>query len=107
MVFNDLGIPLPRDIDYALSVKEYASFFRILYNASYLTRENSEMALKLLSESKFRGGLAGKIPSDIVIAHKFGEREMIDENGSSINQLHDCGIVYYTPYPYLICIMTR
>jgi beta-lactamase class A len=42
-VFTDLGIPMPgRDLSYSLSVKEYASFFRILYNASYLSKESSE-----------------------------------------------------------------
>jgi beta-lactamase class A len=42
-VFIDLGVPLPgKDPNYSLSVKEYASFFRILYNASYLSKESSE-----------------------------------------------------------------
>lgn len=105
-VYTDLGIPAPKTMDYTLSVKEYASFFRILYNASYLTRDSSESALRLLSLSTFTGGLTGKLPSDIVVAHKFGERELL-ENGEIVNQLHDCGIVYYEKYPYLICIMTR
>ncbi len=106
-VFTDLNIPLPTDINYAISVKEYASFFRILYNASYLSREYSEVALNLLSQSIFTGWITGKIPDTIPVAHKFGEREMLDENGKTINQLHDCGIVYYEPYPYLVCIMSR
>lgn len=106
-VFTDLNIPLPRDMNYSLSVKEYASFFRMLYNASYLNRESSESALNLLSQSVFTGGITGKIPSYIKVAHKFGEREMLDENNKPLNQLHDCGIVYYEPYPYLVCIMSR
>lgn len=107
MVFTDLNIPLPKDVDYTLSVKEYASFFRMLYNASYLSREDSELALQTLSQAKFHGGITGKIPNNVVVAHKFGEREMLDASGNTVNQLHDCGIVYYTPYPYLVCIMSR
>lgn len=106
-VFTDLSIPLPQDIDYTLSVKEYASFFRMLYNASYLTRDYSEKSLALLSQSTFTGGLKWKLPKDLMIAHKFGEREAPGKDGKVVNQLHDCGIVYYTPYPYLVCIMSR
>ena len=32
---------------------------------------------------------------------------MLDGSGNLMNQLHDCGIVYYKPYPYLVCIMSR
>lgn len=106
-VFNELNIPLPQNMDYALSVKEYASFFRMLYNASYLTREYSEIALSILSHSRFKWGLTGKLPTNLPVAHKFWEREMLDGSGNLMNQLHDCGIVYYKPYPYLVCIMSR
>lgn len=106
-VFTDLGIPQPDKMDYVVSVKEYASFFRVLYNASYLSRENSEKALSLLSDTIFTWGITGKIPKEIKVAHKFWERELLDTDGKIINQLHDCGIVYYDKYPYLLCIMTR
>ena len=39
-VFSTLQIPSPNDStanDYKLTVTEYASFFRILFNASYLS----------------------------------------------------------------------
>lgn len=106
-VFTELNIPLPKDTDYTLSVKEYASFFRMLYNASYLTRDYSEKSLGLLSQSTFTGGIKWKLPKNLIIAHKFGEREAPGKDGKILNQLHDCGIVYYTAYPYLVCIMTR
>lgn len=106
--FIDLGIPLPSENpNYSLSVKEYASFFRILYNASYLSRKSSEEALKILSSSVFGEGIRKEIPESITIAHKFWEREVLDTDGKVINQLHDCGIVYDPSYPYLVCVMTR
>ena len=104
-IYKDLGMVVPGIIalDDTISVRSYASFFRILYNGSYLSRELSNKALKLLTQSEFKDGLVAGIPKDIPIAHKFGERGFAD----GIKQLHDCGIIYYSENPYILCIMTR
>ena len=47
------------------------------------------------------------MPSDIQIAHKFGERGIARVGKPEQKQLHDCGIVYYPKRPYLLCVMTR
>lgn len=106
--FLDLWVTLPdmNNSNYSVSVKEYASFFRILYNASYLSKKSSEEALSILSESAFKDGIVAGIHPAVPVAHKFGERE-IETSTGTINQLHDCGIVYHPKYPYLLCIMTR
>jgi len=105
-VYRDLGFILPEDItdEYMMSVKSYASFFRILYNASYLSRDMSEKALELLSNTGFTKGITNGIPGTITIAHKYGEREYTDTKDK---QLHDCGIIYYPKHPYLLCIMSK
>jgi len=65
----------------------------------------SEKALEILSEGGYMNGLRKGVPSEVLVAHKFGERTI---DGSIDNiQLHDCGIVYYPTKPYLLCIMTR
>jgi beta-lactamase class A len=105
-VMTDLGVNLKnRDfsVDY-ISVKEYSSFYRIMYNASYLNRDMSEKALKLLSRTNFNKGIPNKLPGDIKISHKFGERGLVNSN---LKQLHDCGIVYVPDVPYLLCVMTK
>jgi beta-lactamase class A len=105
--YSDLGLVVPtlENQENFMSVKEYASFFRILYNASYLNKNFSEKSLGLLTKVEFKDGLAAGLPDGIVIANKFGERQ-IDETGEK--QLHDCGIIYYYPsHPYLLCIMNR
>jgi beta-lactamase class A len=56
-----------------LTVKEYAGFFRILFNSSYLSRENSEKALLLLASTDFNDALPAGIPAGVPVAHKFGE----------------------------------
>lgn len=102
--YERLGIISPRiGADYQTSVKSYASFFRILYNATYISRKESEYILSLLSQSSFRDGLVAGVPADVPVAHKFGER-MLD--GNTV-QLHDCGIVYTKPNPYVMCVMTH
>lgn len=101
----DLGVETANDaspIDF-MSVKGYAGLFRILYNASYLDGEYSEKTLQILSKSDFQNGIVAGVPKDVVVAHKFGERQL-EENSF---QLHDCGIVYYSKGPYLLCIMSR
>jgi beta-lactamase class A len=100
-------VPLEGDGgDVALSVKEYASFFRVLYNASFLTREHSEQALALLAETDFPYGIESGLPPGTVVAHKWGIRTSTVQ-GEDVEQLHDCGLVYYPNHPYLLCVMTR
>ena len=103
-VFDDLNIHLPKDkaSEDFMSTRTYSKFFRILYNASYLNLENSEKALEILSRTQYKDGIVAGVPDDVVVAHKFGERE---NNG--VKQLHDCGIVYHPDKPYVLCIMTR
>lgn len=86
------------------SVYTYASFFRVLYNATYLSRELSGKALEALSRTDFRSGLVKGVPQTVAVAHKFGEHSDTDTQNK---QLHDCGIVYYPKHPYLLCVMSK
>jgi beta-lactamase class A len=101
--YADLGVEWPKDASYEISVRTYSSFFRILYNSTFLNKEYSEDALHLLSDTAFSNGLVKKLPPSIKVAHKFGEREI----DGSLKQFHDCGIVYFPQKPYLLCVMTR
>ena len=108
-VFLELGFIDPVDIyDETLSVRQYAGILRTLYSSSFLNAALSEKMLGWLAASDFTQGLAGGIPDDMVIAHKFGERVLPDsKGGGKTSQLHDCGIIYYPGNPYLLCVMTR
>lgn len=107
-VFDDMGINSEELIgsknNNILSVKNYAAFFRVLFNSSYLSRNYSERALSILIKTKFEDGLIRGVPKNIEIAHKFGERKFADTGEI---QLHDCGIVYLPEKPYLLCVMTK
>lgn len=105
-VWDDLGIPVPtaETPEDFLTVRDYSSFFRILYNATYLSKEMSELGLDILSRTRFDVGLESGLPDKVMLSNKFGERGFAESN---LKQLHDCGIVYADDAPYLICVMTR
>lgn len=111
-IFSDLGVYTMPDNDdpgrWSITAKNYSNLFRILYNASYLRPEYSDTILKQLSGSTFKNALAGGVPDDIRVAHKFGETSTHDKStGKTSVILNDCGIVYKKDAPYILCIMTR
>ncbi|MDD4290244.1 MAG: class A beta-lactamase-related serine hydrolase [Patescibacteria group bacterium] len=87
-----------------INVKEYSSFFRVLFNASYINKYYSQKALSILTKSSMKNGIMAGIPNSIDLAHKYGERTY---SGKRDTQFHDCGIIYYPNHPYLLCIMTK
>lgn len=103
--YSDLGLDPPSEVvpGFTMNVRTYASFFRVLFNASYLNRDNSEQMLSILAHSTFTQGLESGVPKGTTVAHKFGEVDL--ENGDK--RLHDCGIIYRPGDPYILCIMTR
>lgn len=100
---EELGFIGQFKTDDLLSVKQSASMFRMLYNASYLNKSLSQKALDLLARTTFDKGIVSGLPGHIRVAHKFGER--IKEDG--MKQLHDCGIFYAHETDYLLCVMTQ
>jgi hypothetical protein len=109
-VYTDLGLSLPPDdgVEQFMTAKEYSHFFRILYNASYLSHEDSEKTLELMTEARFPEGLAGGIPESTIISEKFGERKLQDiDSDAVLYELHDCGIIYTGENPYLLCVMSK
>jgi beta-lactamase class A len=108
-IFSSLGIENPFDSyeNNFITAKDYATFFRILYNATYLNKEMSSKALELLSQVYYNEGLAKGIPQHIVVANKFGELTSKASKGEVIEELHDCGIIYHPSRPYILCVMTK
>jgi len=88
-----------------ITVHDYSGFLRILYNASYLNKEMSEKALKLMSVQEFNSGIAAGIPKGTKLASKFGEYADISKPDTV--QLHEFGIVYHPNGPYILGVLTR
>jgi hypothetical protein len=104
---NDLIAPLRgyQSGEIVVTARSYSGYFRVLYNATYLGREMSEVGLGLLARSSFDLGIARGVPDGVVVANKYGfggdPRDPLDF------QFHDCGIVYSDRSPYILCIFTK
>ncbi len=110
-VFTDLGLTLPSlgstNVVEFMSAKSYSYIFRVLYNATYLSKQASEKLLAMMAGPDFPQGIKASLPDDLQVAQKFGERSVLTtDNKVLTRELHDCGIIYYPSKPYLICIMT-
>jgi len=109
-VFGDLKVTVPGTTsNYTISPKDYTSFLRILYNATYITEVDSEEALSILSKSTYHDGIYAGVPSGVEVAQKYGESLDVDPQTKEVTAtyLHNCGIVYAKAYPYTLCIMTK
>jgi beta-lactamase class A len=103
-VFTDLGLSEPDWYakSYPISAKEYSVFLRVLFNGGYLNMKDSEFALRLLTKSDFKNGIVNGLPSNVQLAHKFGESGDANEK-----QLHESAIIYLNNNPILITIMNK
>ena len=110
-VYSDLQIPFEGNVTLAnadfMTPQQISVLFRVLYNSTYLSRDYSEKALSLMSQSSFTQGIVAGTPSSTVIAHKLGLVVVTQGSLTTEHELHDCGIVYAPSNPYLLCIMTR
>jgi beta-lactamase class A len=104
--FSDLDIPEPdlRDPNFQISARRYSRFILVLYNASYLSKSSSELAMQMLTECSFKDGMVKDLPSNMKVAHKFGEW---GNNATNSHELHESGIVYVNDKPYLLTVMTK
>ncbi len=103
-IFTDLGLAPPdwKSNNYPISPKDYSLFMRVLYNASYISNEDSEFATELLTHSDFHNGLIKNLPSYIKKAHKFGEGGISTEP-----ELSESAFIYLENKPYLLTVMTK
>ncbi len=103
-VFTDVGLDAP-DLtaqNYPITARDFSIFMRILYNSSYLSDKHSEFATELLSSCDFKGGLVSGFPSNVKVAHKFGEA-----GDPSEKQFSESAIVYLNNDPYLLTVMVK
>lgn len=98
----DIRIELDgKELNSFVSAKSYASILKSLYLASYLTQDDSNEILAVLSKSAFGGGIVAGIDSEVLVAHKTGTLERPDDTDIE----NDCGIVYVPKRPYILCVL--
>lgn len=110
-VYSDLQIPLDSTVSATssdiMTPEQYSILFRTLYNATYLSRDYSEKALGLMTQTTFTAGLVAGVPSSTVVSHKYGLASYTQGGVPYQWELHDCGIVYAPGHPYVLCVMTK
>ena len=110
-IFKDLnGEYDPQKQNESLSLNTYAALFRVLFNASYLSEEMSEKALRYLSKTAFQDGIGSAVPPNVdkAVDH---EEVPIRSNGegenSNVRQLQEFGIIYHQNRPFLLGVIVR
>ncbi|NTW58241.1 MAG: serine hydrolase [Nitrospirae bacterium] len=110
-IIKDISVDYdPAKNDDPITFNAYASFFRVLFNASYLGSDMWEKALRYLSKTTFKDGIISGVPADIDVVAKYGERTLsgpADGAAAGSRQYHEFGIVYHPVHPYLIGVMVR
>lgn len=99
-VWNHLGLQDFFTNDGKISAKRYAVVLRSLYNAAYLSKEDSSKILTLLTKTPFAEYLEQGLPKGTEFAHKIG---VIPDAPVYM----DAGIVYLPNRPYILIVMTQ
>lgn len=103
-VYQGLDIDLNVDKEGAiLTPKSYSSIFKALYFSAVLSKDSSQEILDHLGHSKFPDKIEAGVPDNITIAHKIGD--FVDKSGNEA--FTDCGIIYYTRRPYMLCMVSK
>lgn len=111
-VYYHIGISNPEMIEKEsgeiifkkITARNLATFFRALYNATYLTRESSNYLLELLAGTKRDILFSTQIPDSVKVSHKSA---VFTDNPDLPKNFHDCGITFFSDHPYLYCLMTE
>ena len=82
-----------------INARSYSSVLKSLYFSSFLQTKDSQELLGFLSKSSETNRLTKYLPGSIAVAHKNG----VNNSGQWAES--DCGIVYATHRPYIICAM--
>jgi len=110
-LYADLSLEYePASDDDPMSLKDYASFYRVLFNEAYLDKRMSSKALTYLSQSSFRNGMVAGIPPNVRIASRFGISTLPVDAGNApkeLIQLHEIGVIYYPNHPFLLGVSIR
>lgn len=104
-MFLDLCLPepVPDDLKFTLTARDYSMFIKAIYMCSFLSPEYSEYAADLMSNCAFGEGFVKGFPQETKMWHKFGEWRNVGYD----YELHESGVVNIKDKPYLITIMTK
>jgi beta-lactamase class A len=81
-----------------MSTRSYSSILKCLHLSCYLSLDDSNNILSLLTQTDFTDRIPAGVGKDIKVAHKIGTYNPTESQS-------DCGIIYLPSRPYIMCIM--
>src|SRR3990167_969624 len=80
-----------------INSKTLSNMFQALYNAKYISIENSNKILGYLANTPFSDKIRAGVPEDVVVSHKIG-------TSGGDQTFSDCGIIYAPNRNYILCL---
>src|SRR3989344_519552 len=103
-VYDYLDIPRDNEgLTQEITPRNYSSILPSLFFSAYLTYEDSNEVLEILTQTTYDKGISRPLPDDVKVAHKFGIHNIESEEKFAVHS--DCGIVYLPLRPYILCVM--
>lgn len=99
-VLEHLGMEYDYKNDERITAKKYSIFWRSLFTSSYLTPENSQKLIDIMSHSATNEYLSQGMPSEVKFSHKIGV-------AYESNVYSDSGIVYIPSRPFILTVMIK
>lgn len=99
-VYDHMGLKSFLKTEGNLSAKRYSVILRALYNASFLSEENSQKLLSYMTQSPFNEFIQSGLPGGITFSHKIGTE-------TEHEVFLDSGIAYAQQRPYVLTVMVK
>lgn len=104
-IFNNLGWEFTQTIpelgempNYSkINLKTLTNLFITLYDAKYISVEDSNKILEYLTNTPFNDRIVAGVSKDVAVSHKIG-------TASGDNTFSDCGIIYAPNRHYVLCL---
>jgi beta-lactamase class A len=87
---------------YQITAKSTGNLFISLYLSTALEPQDSEMILKLLTNTSFDIRKYANLPSNVTVAQKYGAYFTKEKK-----EFHSCGIIYVEDSRFFYCVMTQ
>lgn len=84
--------------------KGFASVLKGLYLSAYLPYNRSNEILEIMTNTIYQDRLVAGVPNDVKVAHKVGIYRSPEKPNVQVHS--DCGIIYLSKRPYLLCVMS-
>ena len=99
---QDINLTKGNNNVYQITAKSTGNLFISLYLSTELEPQDSEMILKMLTNTSFNINKYANLPDNVTVAQKYGAYFTKDKK-----EFHSCGIIYVEDSRFFYCVMTK